>query len=236
MICSDMSAAAHTRQTDDDAQGPEPWERALLDARLEMLGQLAQMGLELAAAIKDQATPDKLAETGAAGAVAMAFARAARVVRMTLALQSRLIQEFKAVPKGASAQAARGQAAKDQGPQEVRWLDTETERRRRVADIVRCLAEDSGLDNETVERVAGEAGERLEHVEIYGGLMARAVGDLVADICRDLGLHPQAITSPVSLDRALNVAWDFDAAASRQADPIAWAARRGRSPPVDGSS
>jgi hypothetical protein len=216
-----MSARAHTRRADPEPLAPEAWERALLDERLAMLGRLAEMGMELAAAIKDQATPERLAQDGAAGAVAMAFSRASRAVRMALALQSRLIQDFKARPKAGAAEAAPAR-----GPVELRWLEPETVRRRRVADIVRTLAEDADLDAETVERVAAEAGERLEQDEIYGAVMTRAVGDLVAQICRDLGLGAEAIACPASLERALAMSWDFDTPVARGADPLAAAAAR----------
>lgn len=240
-----MSARDHTPHADPNTEGPEPWERALLDARLEMLGRLAEMGMELAAAIKDQATPERLAEPGAAATVAMAFGRVSRAVRMTLALQSRLIEDFKAAPKAGSAKAASGKA--DSGDaedkcMELRWLEPETVRRRRVEDIVRGLAEDSELDAETVERVAVEAGERLEEDDIYGSVMVRAVGELVADICLDLGLGADAIASPLSLDRVLGMDWNFDAEATRKADPYIdqlrraqrRAGRRPGAPDIDG--
>jgi hypothetical protein len=234
MICSEMSARDATLHPDPDAEAPEAWERALLDARLEMLGRLAEMSMDLAAAIKDQATPEALAEPGAPAAIALAFSRVSRAVRMTLALQSRLIQDYKTPPKAAPAKAAAA------GPVEVRWIESEAVRRRRVGDIVRSLAEDSGLETETVERVAYEAGERLEQDEIYGGVMVRAVGDLVAEICRDLGLDPQAIATPGALGRALDMTWDFDAQAARDADPQWEAVRkanaRARAPAFHGSS
>jgi hypothetical protein len=182
-----MSAATHTLAADADA--PATWERALLDEQLAMLGRLAEMGMELAAAIKDQATPEALAQPSAAAAIAMAFARVSRAVRMSLALQSRLIQDFKNPHRPAS----RSQAEADEdiapGSLRVVWVPEYIEQ---VQDCVGRAAEDTGLDAETVERLTVEAGERLDRDDM-AAIMARPFDEVVAMICADLGLKPERL-------------------------------------------
>jgi hypothetical protein len=175
MICSIMSTAPAPAETDPGS--PAPWERALLDRQLERLDQLADMGLALAG------------DTDISHA-AIDFARVSRAVRMTLALQSRLVRDFKMPIK-----AAGGNADNDDGPVqwEVQWIDeppTQWQQRDKVRGVVRSVGEDSGLDTETVERLDAEGRERLERDDIYADIVNRPVSDIVADICRDLGLNP----------------------------------------------
>ena len=59
----------------------------------------------------------------------------------------------------------------------------------RVARIVRRAIEDEHDDQEQVERLAAEAAERLEQ-ERYGDILTRPIGEVIAAICKDLGLHP----------------------------------------------
>jgi hypothetical protein len=68
---------------------------------------------------------------------------------------------------------------------------------RKVSDSVRRVAEDSGLDAETVERLAAEAEERMERDDVYGDVMTRSFDEIVAQICKDLGLSLTGATSPV---------------------------------------
>jgi len=181
-----MSAAPHTL---DEADSSGDWERALLDRQLGKLDQLADMGLALAGEIQRRAT------TAAPDAdithAAIDFARTSRAVRMTLALQSKLVRDFKTPIK---AGATKGDNDDDQ---DVRWdvvwenePPTRDQQRAEARRVVRGVGEDSGLDAETVERLDAEAGERLERDDIYANILARPLSEIVADLCRDLGLHP----------------------------------------------
>jgi hypothetical protein len=118
----------------------------------------------------------------------MDFARVSRAVRMTFALQSRLIAEFKDGSRCATA------AAAGDGPVDVFWRDDIVEhdevQKRQVRGIVERLAEGASLDAEAVERLACEAGERLEDDRFYRDLTERPLGEIVALICKDLGLEP----------------------------------------------
>jgi hypothetical protein len=61
----------------------------------------------------------------------------------------------------------------------------------RVERIVERVARAAcGDDDDRIDRLVAEAGERLDDDDIYGDLLAHSVGELVALICRDLGLDP----------------------------------------------
>jgi hypothetical protein len=188
-ICSDMPAAAPAPDQDDDAADADGWERALLDHQLAELGRLAAMGMDIASAVHRRATADKPGPDADLQHAAVDFARVARAVRMTFALQSRLIADF----KGRSRPAGAADEPYD-GPLEVRWLDPEPEpaegRKHRVRQSVRRAAEDAGCDHETVERLVLEAGERLEDDDIHAALATRPFDEIVALIRQDLGLEP----------------------------------------------
>jgi len=149
--------------------------RELINRQLAMLGRLAEAGLNIALAIEREATspspgPDE-APAGHGSDPALAYARVSRAVRLTLALQSNLLKDLRAL---------------DRGRFEVR-----RERRRKVERIVERVirAEHDGMDGEA-ERLADEASERLEYDDIYGDLADRPVSEVVAEVCRDLGLSP----------------------------------------------
>jgi hypothetical protein len=195
MICSNMTEPAPSPNSADEADVADAWERALLDRQLEALGRLAEMGLAIAGAIERRAT----AEQPGSGPdtvlhhAALDFARGARAVRMTFALQSRLIADFKNRSRSAEA------AESDDVTYEVRWAGDPsrigTSQKRAVQGIVRQAAEAAGHHREAVERLAREAGERLERDDIYSDIMTRPINEIVALICQDLGLE---LTSPIA--------------------------------------
>lgn len=213
-----------------DADSLDGWERALLDRQLEALGRLADMGMAIAAAVERRATADEPGpDTARPDAVlhhaAMDFARVSRAVRMTFALQSRLIAEFKG-----GARAAEDIAADDDGPFEAVWpelQDHDVVQKRQVRAIVGRLAEAAALDEERVERLVREAGERLEDEDIYRDLTRRPLGEIVALICKDLGLAPD-------WDRTAGEYWAMaEIAKPPPGSPYAgWTARRAEAPPL----
>ena len=117
--------------------------------------------------------------------VALAYARVARAVRQSVLLQSRLIQDLKALEDGAAHEVAASEAQAD----EARF-EREEERKLRVERIVGRVAKAAGGDEEQVEALVAEAGERLDDDGLYAHVMSRPVSEIVADICRDLGLDP----------------------------------------------
>jgi hypothetical protein len=170
-FCSKMQTAAALSATPDPAVpdgADDAWARAMLDRQLRILGDLAEIGLELARAVEAEA------KAGAIGldAAMLAYARTSRAVRQTILLQSRLIHDLRS---GADpAEAARPR------PAEVMA---------RVRGILDKAIEAEHEAPERIERLKAEAAERLE-AEDFGDGLDRSVADIVADICHALGLEP----------------------------------------------
>jgi hypothetical protein len=158
------------------------WARPLFERQVAMLGQLAEAGLAIALALKDQAL-----ETGAEGAeaCARAYARTARAVRLTLMLQSQVIKQMQALDSHGAylASCVARQDATDRD-------DLVEERKARVERIVERIVKDEHDDADHIERLVEETCERLDHDDLYGDLLSRPVSELVALICKDLGLDP----------------------------------------------
>ena len=132
---------------------------------MERLDQMIGAGMDMVQALAAQAAGagPRVVE----GDVVLAYSRAARAVRLAILLQSHLIAE----PETAVA-----------------------ERTAADADRVEPVAEDvAGRErdpDETAERPARERAERLERDDIYRDVRTRPVGELVIEICRNLGLAP----------------------------------------------
>jgi len=200
---SPMTASAPS-SPDTTAPAPAPGAatRALIERQLWVLGRLAEAGLNVALAIEQQATTAAAAETpeavpapapapapprGVHGDVALAYARASRAVRLTVALQAKLIKDLQALDEVA-ARLERGAKAEAERARQAH----ETARKERVERIVeRVIRAELGDDDEdAVDRLAEAAWERLDHDDIYGDLTAQPVGEIIARVCRDLGLSP----------------------------------------------
>ncbi|CAN7241240.1 hypothetical protein LJR219_000959 [Phenylobacterium sp. LjRoot219] len=194
-----MTASAPPAPEADD-QAPAP--RALIERQLWVLGRLAEAGLNVALAIERQATaaaPPHAAEAPEAaeppatpapgpvvqGDVALAYARASRAVRLTVALQARLIKDLQALDE-AAVRLRRGEQVEAERERQT----LETARKARVERIVERVIRAELSDEDEVDRLAEAAWERLDHDEIYGDLLAQPVGEIIARVCRDLGLSP----------------------------------------------
>ena len=188
-FCSKMRDAEPIPLEPCDPDSLDGWERALLDRQLEALGRLADMGMAMAAAIQRRATEQEPASDGDLHRAAIDFARVSRAVRMTFALQSRLIAEFKDARRPAR-DAASGDGPIDEGWGRPDIVDNDEVRKRQLRGIVQELAEAASLEREAVERLVREAGERLEDDRFYSDLTERPMGETVALICKDLGVEP----------------------------------------------
>jgi hypothetical protein len=160
---------------DEAASAPPSAER-----RLRMLDRLAEAGLEIALAIerrvKEAEPAQPIAELNSA---AMAYARAARAVRLAVLLQEQLVQG--AVDPLQASQAAARQA-------EALYRKAQVDRTVRI--VQRVARDHCGHQGFALGAYAGEARERLDNDDIYGLVATRPVGELVAMICEDLGLQP----------------------------------------------
>lgn len=170
----------------DTPSAPEasPSPRALIERQLWVLGRLAEAGLNLALAIERQGTAEDAAPA-AASDVALAYGRVSRAVRLTLALQARTLGDLQALDEVA---ARRLDGDRVKAERERQGLVQQ--RRDCVQRIVERVIEAETPCETEVDRLADAAAERLEHDDIYGDLTTRPVGEIIALVCRDLGLSP----------------------------------------------
>jgi hypothetical protein len=157
----------------------------MTERQLWMLGRLAELGLNIVEAIERQATrppPSDAADPQSAavfhGDLALAYARASRAVRMSIALQARLMGE------------RREQAAAEATQSRVAAVRDRPARRARIDRIVERLAQAEHDDDEAVEQCRAEAAERLDDIDVFGDVLERPVSETIEMICRELGLSP----------------------------------------------
>lgn len=195
-----LSAAATPGASDAPATNDGAL-RAVLERQLVVLGRLAEAGLNIALIVERRAmaadaaaavTPDAgpeaahvAAPVAPSGDVALAYARVSRAVRLTLALQGRVVKELQALNEEAAKRRIRGEAEAGRARREA-----EAQRKARVERIVERLIRAEARDEAEGERLADEAYERLDSDDIYGQLTERPVSEIIARICRDLGLAP----------------------------------------------
>jgi hypothetical protein len=165
-----------------DPASAAPDARARIEAQLVMLDRLAQVGMEIAEACGREAKAAPV-EAG------LAFARVARAVRMTIALQSRLAKDLAALDRA----------------DEVAERARTTKRRTRLAQLIedaarakvdaqreagsRFWADEDAIEDE-IEALTSEGYERLTDAE-DGDLWGRPFNEVVAGVCKDLGLSPE---------------------------------------------
>jgi hypothetical protein len=204
---------------------PEPqadaWEAAQVQARvvverqLQVLGRLAEIGLSIATAVEQQVTA-KGAEMGA-GEAALAYARVSRAVRLSVALQSSVLQDLQGLDRAAGSRLYE-QGCKAERDQQRRARA----HRERVERVLDRVIEGEAASEAESERLAAAAYERLEHDDIYGDLATRSVSEIIDLVCRDLGLSPDWAS-------LAQEAWAKDEIESETAAPPL-AALRGRNP------
>ena len=151
------------------------WDRAAFERQIAILGELAEAGLQVALAIRDQALAPEGEDAPARADVGLAYARAAKAVRMTLALQRRYIHDL--VFQDRFAEPAPQPRARPTAVDRVRH----------------GLATGDLSEAEAVERLdlMLDAVERLEEYEdLSDRIPDRPFDDIVAQICKDLGLDP----------------------------------------------
>ena len=172
--------------TDSAAPEVDDWSRPFVMRELQLLGDLAEIGVKLARAIEkriDNAAPDEDLRP-----VAMAYNRTARAVRLTLMLHSKIIKDRKADEDPILK--ARAEAEAEAAKEEVK-SNLPYQCKRRVEAIVERVAKARHPDDDqTVERRMYEAAERLDDEDLYGDLMQRPLSELVARLCKDLHLDP----------------------------------------------
>jgi hypothetical protein len=142
---------------------------------LQMLRELGELGMGLARSLAERAEEPGIADQTAID-LRVAFARTARAVRQTVALETRLAQD------GVKARVERDARliaeARDRG----------VRRKRRVElTVERAIEAEAG--GETAENLFGDLYERLEDYDLaeFG---ARPLGELIVRICKQIGVTP----------------------------------------------
>lgn len=162
-----------------DTAAPPSLDRA--ERRLVMLDRLAEIGMALAEGVRRQAQ-DAEAAGEAPADLSLKFARIARAVRQTLALQARfeaeVVQAAREVQAREQRQAAQAaEARRRQGHQ----------RRMEAGEIVERLFETEYADYD-LEAFEGEVAEWLEDDRGDEAFAQAPIGELVFAICQDLKL------------------------------------------------
>jgi hypothetical protein len=149
--------------------------------RLEMLRELAGIGMRLARGVERQAKEADAGEGRPAGDLGLVFARIARAVRQTLALEARLEGELEARAREAAAIRERRLAEAARAP---------VERRARLVRRAVARAIEADAEEGEVEQLFDDLDERLADREDDDDFLDRPVSELVARICKDLGVTP----------------------------------------------
>ena len=158
-----------------EAPAPAPSARAVIARQMAALDRLTEIGMALAEEAGRRGTapaePDARADRADPG---LMFARAARAVRMGIALQSRLLADLAALDRGESlAEAAKA-----------------TAHRNRVRRLVERAVEAACDDADEAERLGMDAHERLVDREDNPDFAERPIAEIVTLICADLDLSP----------------------------------------------
>jgi hypothetical protein len=185
-----MIHAAPAHIVPEPAPAPAPATapaRALIEGQMAMLSRLAEIGMEVAEACGRDAR-NAAAAKGDARPIGLVFARVARAVRMTIALQSRLMKDLAALDR---ADTIAERAQRDRRRMRLSRLVDEAARAalaaRREAGS-QYWADDEAMEDE-VEQLASEAYERLTDAE-DDDLTGLSFNEAVAGVAADLGLTP----------------------------------------------
>ncbi|MGH6967231.1 MAG: hypothetical protein ACREE0_22325 [Phenylobacterium sp.] len=153
-----------------------------------MLHELAEIGMQMARAARDEAlapadveTPRPPSRFGAAD-LGLVYSRIARAVRQTLALEIRVAEEIETVRReGEQRRVADIRQAMDERQTEIRDY---------VAEAIEAEAAEKKSSEREVERLLDDLDERIEAGDYDDTLDTAPIGELVARICADLGVIP----------------------------------------------
>ncbi|QUD88694.1 hypothetical protein [Phenylobacterium montanum] len=210
----------------DDARAADPvsvaaMARGVAERQVAFLDRLAEAGTRMAEALA-QRTVEEAAGGGDVEGLDRAFQKVTRAVRLTLALQTKVIKDLAALEAGQVRVAA---AVTPEDP-----LD---QRRRRIARIVNRVVADDEATAWKAERLFGRVWERLSDEDIYGDVLSQPIGVVIEMICRDLEI-------PVNWVHLAREAWAVEEMASGDETspfvaPDGAYVRLFRSPPIAGA-
>ena len=179
-----MTAAAPTFEADTPSLHDR--ERALLERQLEMLDRVARAAVNISTAVETEVKAAAEAEDGSHAdrlarldVASRAQERAAHGLRMTLLLQTRVFDALKALERGKA----------------IALVPLAMERKARVTRIVGRIASEEHPNNVLkLHQLRAETAERLQDDALYGDIMTKPISELIAMICKDLGLDPDWLT------------------------------------------
>jgi hypothetical protein len=165
--------------------------------RMRTLGELAEIGMTIARALERQVldeaarAADDGRATGSAGPIdaglGLAFARVSRAVRQTLALEEKFDRPLPApVPSSWDERAAWLAQLRDDP--DIARLGVAVHRDDVRAHVEQVIAAEA--DGPEAARLLADLEERLDDAEAGEDFADRPLGELVAGICRDLGVTP----------------------------------------------
>jgi hypothetical protein len=155
-----------------------------------MLDQLAEAGMRLVRAVEQQAmaqaVPEQVGALGrmSGGDLALAYSRLARAVRQTLALKAKLVEDRWTLDHRQAADQAQRAATIKQARKAAQ--------KNRVKRIVEG-AIDAEADGSDRENLLIDLDLRLDDEDLFADYDERPFGEIVARICRDLGISPDRI-------------------------------------------
>jgi hypothetical protein len=145
--------------------------------RLAILRELAEIGMRLARGVERQAEDPEAAP----GDVGLVFSRIARAVRQTLALEARFEAELQTRLLMEQGEAEDRRVREAYAPISQRSDVV----RRAVGQAIEADAEDEDQEEQLFEAL----DERLDEHEDENDYLDRPIGELVAQICKDLGVR-----------------------------------------------
>ena len=146
------------------------------ERRLRILQELAEIGMDLARAVRTRALAAD-ADLSAAVDLGLSFSRIARAVRQTVALEARLEQDRQA-------------AAAERAERQARDAREQADKHKaRIRGLVE-RAIDAEASGEAAEDLLGDLDERLEDADDLAGFADRPVAEIVQHICRELDVTP----------------------------------------------
>jgi hypothetical protein len=166
------------------------------ERRLRLLEELAEIGMELARALKPGAAADGVCEDpsddnapGKGRDPADAYARLSRAIRLTLVLEAKTDQALRDLKSGVvpARQAQRAQSAKRADIAAARDLD---DRRERVCHLVLRLVQAEFPSVHEFAALWETLEDRLEEDPAYFDIGERPLREIIERVCKDLKLTP----------------------------------------------
>ena len=191
------------------------------ERHLRMLAELAEIGMDLARALKRRVEAETDAEADEPPPVAGrdpadGFQRISRAVRLTVALETKLGEALRALIAGelVAAETRKAETARRDGEaREQRHKATKN----RVSDLVNHVMAAGIEDQEEYEACYEALEERLEEDEAYEGYADKPLRETVERLCADLGLTPDW---SLWTDDGCDGSWAFPPSAVRPAHSI----------------